>query len=133
MITYKEFGNECIEQVMTIYRAEGWNLYTEPEKVMRAFDKSLFVFGAFEQKKLLGFIRCLGDGEYDVCVSDFIVDRPYRRQGIGKALFQMTMEKFKDIENFTLMTGLEEAENTMFYRSFGMKELKENRLVGYIR
>ena len=133
MITYKEFGNERIEQVMAIYHAEGWDLYTEPEKVMRAFDKSLFVLGAFEQEKLLGFIRCLGDGEYDVCVSDLIVDKPYRRQGIGKALFKMTMEKFKDIENFTLMTGLEETENTMFYRSFGMKELKENRLVGYIR
>ena len=133
MITYKEFGSELIEQVMAIYHAESWDLYTEPEKVMRAFDKSLFVLGAFEQKKLLGFIRCLGDGEYDVCVSDLIVDKPYRSQGIGKALFRMTMERFKDIENFTLMTGLEETENIMFYRSFGMKEFKENRLVGYIR
>lgn len=133
MIAYKEFGSELIDQVMAIYRAEGWNLYTEAEKVMRAFDKSLFVLGAFEQDKLAGFIRCLGDGEYDVYVSDLIVDKPHRRRGIGTTLFQMVLKKYQDIENFTLITGLEETENNFFYRSAGMKELRENRLIGYIR
>lgn len=133
MIAYKEFENEYIEQVMSIYRTEGWDIYTDTDKVMRAFDKSVFILGAFEQEKLLGFIRCIGDGEYDVSVSDLIVDKAYRRQGIGKTLFKMAAERFMSIENFTLMTGLEQAGNNMFYRSVGMKELKQNRLIGYIR
>ena len=133
MITYKELGNAFVEQVMSIYHDEGWTAYSDADKVMRAFDKSLFILGAFEQEKLLGFIRCIGDGEVNVIVADLIVDKPYRRQGIGKTLFKMAMERFKDIENVTLMTGLEEKENNAFYRSAGMKEFKEWGLVGYIR
>ncbi len=133
MIIYKEFKNEYIEQVMSIYRNEGWDIYKDMDKVMRAFDRSLFILGAFEQEKLLGFIRCIGDGEYDVSVSDLIVDKAYRRQGIGKALFKIASERSACIENFTLITGLEEIENNMFYRSAGMKEFKQNRLIGYIR
>lgn len=135
MITYKEFGNSFVEQVMSIYHDEGWTVYSESEaaKVMRAFDKSLFILGAFEQEKLLGFIRCTGDGEFNVYVTDLIVDKSYRKQGIGKTLFKMAMERFKNIENFTLMTGLKGKENNTFYCSAGMTEFKEYGLVGYIR
>ena len=45
----------------------------------------------------------------------------------------MTAGRYRSVENFTLMTGLEETANNLFYRSVGMKELGENRLVGYIR
>lgn len=133
MITYKEFGCECLDQVMTLYNSEGWDIYTEPERIKRAFEKSLYTLGAFEGERLTGFIRCMGDGEYDLYVSDLIVDKEYRRQGIGKALLSKAMESFNHIENFVLMTGMEEESNNRFYRSMGMREFKENRLVGYIR
>lgn len=133
MITYKEFGCELLEQVMPLYRSENWDIYASADQVRSAFDHSLYILGAFECEKLLGFIRCLGDGEYDLYVSDLIVDQGYRRQGIGKALLSMSMEKFNHVENFVLMTGLDEESNKSFYRSMGMKEFKENRLVGYIR
>ena len=133
MITYKEFGCEYLEQVMLLYNSEGWDIYTEPERIKRAFGNSLYTLGAFEGERLIGFIRCIGDGEYDLYVSDLIVNKEYRRQGIGKALLSKAMESFSHIENFVLMTGLEEESNNRFYRSMGMREFKENRLVGYIR
>ncbi len=133
MITYKEFGCELLEQVMLLYRSENWNIYAERDQVRSAFDHSLYILGAFECEKLLGFIRCLGDGEYDIYVSDLIVDQEYRRLGIGKALLSKSMKKFNHVENFVLMTGLEEEGNKRFYRAMGMKEFKENRLIGYIR
>ena len=133
MVTYKEFGCEYLEQVTALYQSENWNIYAEPSKVKRAFDNSLYILGAFDGERLLGFIRCLGDGEYELSVSDLIVDKSYRRQGIGRTLFSMASEKYGGIENFVLMTGLEEESNRRFYRSMGMKELEENRLIGYIR
>lgn len=133
MILYKEFRCEILEQVMPLYESEGWTVYAELDRVRRAFENSLYTLGAFEHEKLLGFIRCLGDGEYDVYVSDLIVDKRYRRQGIGTALLSMAMKKYAHIENFVLMTGLEEENNKSFYRSMGMKEFRENRLVGFIR
>ena len=133
MITYKEFGCEYLDQVMTLYNSEGWDIYTEPKRIKRAFENSLYILGAFEGERLIGFIRCLGDGEFDMYVSDLIVDKDHRRQGIGKALLSKAMERYSHIENFVLMTGLEEESNNRFYRSMGMREFKENRLVGYIR
>lgn len=133
MITYKVFHCEFLEQVMSLYQSENWDIYSDLEKVKRAFENSLYILGAFEGERLLGFIRCIGDGEYDLYVSDLIVDKEYRRLGIGKTLLSMAMEKYGNIENFVLMTGLEEEINNIFYRSMGMRKFEENRLVGYIR
>ena len=133
MITYKEFGCEYLDQVMPLYKSENWDIYSEPDRVKRAFENSQYILGAFEGERLIGFIRCIGDGEYDLYVSDLIVNKEYRRQGIEKTLLSKAMERYSHIENFVLMTGLEEESNNRFYRSMGMKEFKENRLVGYIR
>lgn len=133
MITYQEFGCECLDQVMRLYTAENWTVYQDPHQLRRAFERSLYVLGAFEGETLLGMIRCIGDGEYDLYVSDLIVAREHRQLGIGTTLLSAAMKKYGHVENFVLMTGLEEAANNRFYRSMGMKELKENRLIGYIR
>ena len=133
MVAYREFGCELLEQIMSLYQSEHWTIYAEPDQVRRAFARSLYVLGAFEGEKLLGFIRCLGDGEYDLLVSDLIVGPEYRRMGIGRTLLSMAMKKYEHVENFVLMTGLEEEDNRRFYRSMGMKEFAENRLIGYIR
>ena len=133
MVVYRELGCEVLEQAMSLYQSEHWTIYAEPDQVRRAFARSLYTLGAFEGEKLLGFIRCLGDGEYDLLVSDLIVGPEYRRMGIGRTLLSMTMKKYEHVENFILMTGLEEEDNRRFYRSMGMKEFRDNRLVGYIR
>lgn len=36
---------------------EHWTLYAEPGQMGRAFDRSLYVLGAFEGEKLPGYIR----------------------------------------------------------------------------
>jgi len=89
MISYKEFNSELLERIKEIYTEQGWNSYlNNDEKLVHAFQNSLYVLGAFDGEKLVGFIRCVGDGEHIVLVQDLIVDKQYQRKGIGSALFK---------------------------------------------
>ena len=93
MIRYKEFDNTLIERVKEIYALEGWTAYlNSDEKLINAFDNSLYCLGAFDGDKLVGFIRCVGDGEHILLVQDLIVDKAYQKQGIGRRIVE-TLEQ----------------------------------------
>lgn len=134
MISYKEFNTELIERVKEIYAEEGWKSYlNNDEKLVRAFQNSLYILGAFEEENLIGFIRCVGDGEHIVIVQDLIVDRGYQKQGIGSALFRTVWNKYKDVRMFQVVTDLEDEVDNHFYQSFGMKSLVEGHMIAYFR
>ena len=49
MISYKEFDYSNINRVKEIYALEGWTAYlNSDEKLVRAFDNSLYCLGAFD-------------------------------------------------------------------------------------
>lgn len=74
MITYKAFGIEEIEQVKNVYKMEGWTAYLQDdEALIRAFANSLYCLGAYDKDQLIGFVRCVGDGEHIILVQDLIV------------------------------------------------------------
>lgn len=136
MIQYKEFsmthGNmDCIKE---IYANENWFAYLRnDEKLLRAFENSLFILGAFDGETLVGFARCVGDGEHVLLLQDFIVDVNYRQQGIGKQLFQQIWEKYKDVRMFHIVTDLEDPVANQFYQAAGMKSLEEGKMISYYR
>ncbi|MBO5336406.1 MAG: GNAT family N-acetyltransferase [Lachnospiraceae bacterium] len=134
MISYKEFSTELIERVKEIYAEEGWKSYLDNDrKLVRAFQNSLYILGAFEEENLIGFIRCVGDGEHIVIVQDLIVDRCYQKQGIGSMLFKMIWNKYKDVRMFQVVTDLADEVDNHFYQSFGMKPLVEGHMIAYFR
>lgn len=52
MIAYKGFDSSLIESIKDIYKKESWNSYLkDDEKLIRAFDKSLYTMGAFDDYK----------------------------------------------------------------------------------
>ena len=60
MIAYRQFGIERIEEVYRIYEENGWTSYLgEKEKLIRAFERSSFLLGAFDEDRLIGFVRCV--------------------------------------------------------------------------
>ena len=134
MIAYKEFNAELIDEALGIYDRAGWNAYLgDKEKLIRAFQNSLYILGAFEGTRLVGFIRCVGDGEHIVYVQDLVVDLDYKRQGIGKTLLHKAMEEFKDVRMFTLITDANDEVDNAFYRANGMKTYTDCDLGGYLR
>lgn len=134
MISYKEFTSEMIESIKEIYKKESWNAYLkDDEKLMRAFDNSLYTLGAFDDYKLIGFIRCVGDGEHILVVQDLIVDPEYQQHGIGTYLFKTIMQKYSKVRMFMVVTDIEDIVDNKFYKSFNLKKLEDMNMIGYIR
>ena len=134
MITYKEFNASLLEEVKEIYRSVYWQSYLQDDdKLKRAFDNSLNLLGAFDGEVLVGFVRCVGDGEHIVLVQDLTVRPEYQKRRIGTTLFQMVWDKYKDVRMFQVVTDLEDEVDNHFYQSFGMKKLEEGHMVSYFR
>ncbi len=134
MMEYREFGSELIDRVKEIYETEHWVSYLkDDEKLVRAFHNSMYILGAFESNRLIGFVRCVGDGEHIVLVQDLIVDKAHQQRGIGTMLFEKVWDKYKHVRMFHVVTASEDAVPNKFYRSFGMKALDEGRMVSYFR
>ncbi len=134
-IEYREFDfAPYIERIKEIYAEEGWYAYLQDdEKLKRAFENSFYLLGAFDSKKLIGFLRCVGDGEHIILIQDLILDKAYRRKKIGSTLFKMTSEYFQNARMFHVVTDIRDVADNAFYRSFGMKKLADGDMISYFR
>lgn len=134
MINYKEFDSSKIEEVKIIYKEESWNAYLKDDyKLVRAFDNSLYILGAFDEEKLVGFIRCVGDGEHILMVQDLIIMPEYQKMGIGTNLFKAIMDKYSKVRMFMVITDIEDVVDNKFYKSFKLEKLEDMNMIGYIR
>ena len=134
MITYREFGLEEFDKIKEIFENEGWFSYLlDDEALKRAFEKSLYCLGAFDDDELIGFVRCVGDGEHIVLVQDLIVSPEHQKQKIGTALFQNAWDKYSQARTFLVVTDEDDSVSNHFYQSFGMKHLSKSRMVSYFR
>jgi len=133
-LSYREFDSALLPEILEIYRRAGWAAYLgDDEKLARAFDCSLYILGAFIDGQLVGFIRCVGDGEHIVYVQDLIVDVPFKRRGVGSTLLRRVMERFSHVRMFTLITDASDEPANAFYRAMGMKRYSDRGVAGYMR
>lgn len=122
-IKYQTFDCELINQVIKIYEKNGWTAYiADVEKLKRSFYNSLYILGAFDNGLLVGFIRCVGDGEHIVFIQDLIVDPNYYRRGIGENLYNLVSHHFKDVRTFLLITDADDTRSNSFYQAMGMTD-----------
>ena len=134
MISYKEFGVERLEEVNRLYAEAGWIAYLgDSEALRRAFSRSLYVLGAFCENRLVGFSRCVGDGEHVVLVQDLIVESAFRHKGIGKELLRRTGERFAAVRTFFVLTDSADENAAAFYRAFGMKPVETCGMTAFFR
>ena len=133
MTEYRKFGAAGLSRVRALYEDSGWLAYLgAPDKLARAFAGSLFVLGAFRDGVLIGFIRCVGDGEHIVYVQDLIVDEAYRRQGIGRTLLRKARETYRHVRTFLLITDASDENANAFYQTIKMKSCEDAGLTGYL-
>ena len=121
MIEYKRFCAERIDEVYEIYEANRWGSYLhDKEKLRRAFEQSLYILGAFENDRLVGFVRCVGDAEYIIYVQDLVLAPSYFRKGIGRELMKRASEAYPDVRQFVLITDRDDEGANAFYRAIGL-------------
>ena len=134
MIEYKELTSESLTAIKSLYQQHDWLAYLQDDaKLIRAFDRSLYTLGAYDGETLVGFIRCVGDGEHIVLVQDLIVAETHLRKGIGRELMLKVYERFADVRMLMLLTDAMDERANAFYQSIGMIKLEQNGCVTYMR
>ncbi len=119
--------------ILALYASVGWTAYTDdPVALKKGFENSLLTLGAYENGKLLGLIRVVGDGHTIVLIQDILVFPEYHRQGIGTKLLQAVLEEYAHVRQVQLAT--DNTPKTMaFYRSRGLREYSEIGCCGFMR
>ena len=89
------------------------------------------MIAAYDEDRLVGLIRVVGDGLTIVFIQDLLVYPHYQRQGIGRGLLQQTLERFKDVYQIQLATEQSD-KNLAFYRELGFRRQEDFDCTGMI-
>ena len=120
-------------EILTLYRSVGWsNYYEHPEMLAKSFDHSLCILSAWEEDRLLGLIRAVGDGHSIVFIQDLLVHPDHQRRGVGTALMRELLRRYAHVYQIQLVTDNTE-KTKAFYRSMGLVPLEHYNCCAFIK
>ena len=127
---YIEFKEE---EVLSLYQSVGWTIYaSDPEKLRRAFENSLYILGAYDGDTLVGILRAVGDGETVVFLQDILVRPDKQGQGIGRKLMAEFFRKYSRVRQVQLLTD-DTPATVGFYRAVGMVPAEELHFKSFVK
>ena len=98
------------------------------ERAKIALANSLFTVSIYEDEKLIGFGRVVGDGAITFAVSDIMVDRDYLRRGYAEQIMQ-AIDRFFDEnaheDSYILLIANQPAD--LLYQKHRFEYLPENK------
>ena len=132
-LIYKDDFIPSIEDIMPLYEDVGWTAYTQDKDTLeRAINNSLKVWTVWDNKKLVGLARVVGDGYTIIYIQDILVLEEYQRKGIGRNLLKAILDEYKFVRQVVLMT--DDTEKTIsFYESIGLKKVSDYGIVAFMR
>ncbi len=121
------------EEILPLYESVGWvNYVADPARLKKAFEGSFSTWGAYENEKLVGLIRAVGDGASILYIQDLLVLPAYQRQGIGTSLMKTLLTQVPPMYQIVLMT--DRAPHLLaFYRSCGFCMAEEMGCCSFLR
>ena len=121
------------EEFLPLYESVGWTAYTDQPHILKeGFAHSLLILAAYENDRLLGLLRAVGDGYTVVFVQDILVYPQYQRKGVGSALLQALLRRFCHVRLIELTTD-DTPQTAAFYRANGFSEMSAAGCRGFIR
>jgi len=121
------------EDLLKLYKDAKWLAYTNnPDLLQQAISNSLYVFTVWENRRLVGLIRLVGDGLTIVYIQDILVLKSHKRRKIGTTLLQKALEKYKNIRQKVLLTDDNE-ETRGFYEALGFTSCDKGQLVAFVK
>ncbi len=129
-IIYKElhFNKSAI---LNLYINNEWTLYTDsPEKLFDGILNSLYCYGAYDRKELVGLVRVVGDGNTIIYIQDILILKKYQNKGIGTKLLSDIISKYKGVRQLILTTD-NSIMQKKFYEKNGFVDFIGANLVGF--
>ena len=122
------------EQIVSLYASVGWTNYSgDRDHLIASIEGSQYVVYAVDDGgSLYGLARAITDSASVLFLQDILVDPVHQRAGIGRALFERVLERFRHVRRKVLLTG-EEPAQIAFYESLGFTNLNATPLNGFIR
>ena len=129
----REYREYCEAEIAELYASVGWTAYTDDLAALaRGFRQSLLVLAAYDGETLLGNLRAVGDGETIVFIQDILVFPAYQRKGIGTALVQEALDRYRHVRQIELATD-DMPKTVAFYKSLGFRPFSELGCCGFMR
>ena len=129
----REYTEFCPEEILPLYEAVGWTNYTERTGMLeQAYRHSLCVLGAYEEGRLVGIVRAVGDGCSIVFIQDIVVLPEYQRRGIGTKLLTAVTDRYSTAYQTELLTDNTE-KTKAFYKAAGFVPADELGCLSFIR
>ena len=114
-------NSKDVNEFNYLYEEVGWRAYTY-ECSKKALDNTLYSIYIYDEDKIIGFGRIIGDGICFIYIHDLMVVPNFQSQGIGSMIMTKLLEKIKEIkaENPSVRTYLGASIGKEgFYEKFG--------------
>lgn len=133
MFDYRTYHYTNLEELIRLYGAVGWSNYTQDiHSLLLGLENSLYCLACYDDQKLVGLIRVVGDGHTIIFIQDILVLPDYQRKGIGSMLLNKVLNQFKDVRQIELLTDNTE-KTKAFYESCGMRDVSHYGCCCYMK
>ena len=129
MIIIKENINN-IDEYNYLFDAVGWGHY-EKEVSKKALENTMYSISVYDDEKIIGFGRLIGDSICYIYIHDVMVLPEYQNKTIGTKIMEKLLQKIKQIqlENPYVRVYLGASKGKeKFYKKFGFLTRKETNL-----
>lgn len=132
-LEYRDGFIPNIDDIMTLYEDVGWTAYTRDKDTLeKAIKNSLKVWTVWDDKKLVGLARVVGDGYTIIYIQDILVLKEYQRNSIGRNLLKTILDEYKSVRQLVLMTD-DTVKTISFYESIGLKKVSDYGTVAFMK
>lgn len=130
-----KYSNELppSDQLLALYADAGWTAYTsDPERLIRAVERSLSVATAWENDQLVGLARAVGDGETILYIQDVLVHSSFHHGGVGTQLTAMLLRAYPEVRQVVLLTD-DSPATLSFYSSLGFQPAADKGCTAFVQ
>ncbi|MCG8684558.1 MAG: GNAT family N-acetyltransferase [Desulfobacterales bacterium] len=106
------------DEVIALYRANGWSSAEKPEKLILALNNSDSLVTARISGHLIGIGNAISDGFLVVYYPHMLVHPDYHGQGVGKAMMEFLQKRY---ESFHQQMLVADGNAIKFYETLGFK------------
>jgi len=133
MISYKETKELSNNDLKKLYLSVQWFVYTDDMGTLKqAISNSLAVVSAWDNDKLVGLTRVVGDGSTIIYVQDLLVHPEYQNKRIGTIMLSMILDKYKQVRQKVLLTDDEPIVRN-FYENNGFISADQGNTVAFYK
>ena len=109
-------GDIETDEVIALYKANGWSSAEKPEKLMPALNNSDALVTARISGKLVGIGNAISDGSLVVYYPHMLVHPDYKGKGVGRAMMKLFQRKYVSFHQQMLTADVDAVG---FYKSLG--------------